>query len=65
MCLDVAEGIELVDSNGELKWNGSVVETLNNLKGEEILWELAELNFHFELLALDARVTGCHPGPNH
>lgn len=63
-CLDVVEGVELVDSNGELKWNGHVVETPNNLEREEILWELAELNFRFELLALDARATGRRPGPD-
>jgi hypothetical protein len=56
-CLNAAEGIELIDSNGELKWNGKVITSLNDLEREEILWELAELNFRFELLALDSRAT--------
>jgi hypothetical protein len=63
-CLNAAEGVELVDSNGELKWNGEVLETLNNSTCEEILWELADLNFRFELLALDARATGHRPDPD-
>jgi hypothetical protein len=53
--------VELIYSNGELKWNGKVVESPNNLEREEILWELAELNFCFELLALDARAAGSPP----
>jgi hypothetical protein len=63
-CLNAAEGVELVDSNGDLKWNGEVLETLDYLIREEILWELAELNFRFELLALDARRTGRPPSPD-
>jgi hypothetical protein len=54
-CLNTSEGVELIDSSGELNWNGKVVKTLKDLEREEILWELAELNFRFELLALDAR----------
>jgi hypothetical protein len=63
-CLNAVEGVELVDSSGELKWNGEVLETLDNSIREEILWELAELNFRFELLALDSRATGHRPGPD-
>jgi hypothetical protein len=37
---------------GETEWNGKVVQTLSDNEHEEILWELSELNFHFELLAL-------------
>jgi hypothetical protein len=31
---------------------GRVVQTLSDNEHEEILWELSELNFRFELLAL-------------
>ena len=54
----MADGVDFADMNGgQLIWNGSVVNLLGDHKREEILWELAELNFRFELLALDARVT--------
>jgi hypothetical protein len=36
----------------ETEWNEKVVQTLSNNKCEEVLWELSELNFCFELLAL-------------
>src|ERR1700733_12816352 len=56
-CLNAAEGVELVSADGQLEWNGKTLEILNDLECEEILWELADLNFHFELQALDARAT--------
>jgi len=56
-CLNAAEGVELVSANDRLEWNGKTLETPNDLEREEILWELAELNFRFELQALDARAT--------
>jgi hypothetical protein len=31
-CLVAAEGIELIDLRGELKWNGKVITFLNNLE---------------------------------
>jgi hypothetical protein len=62
--LDAAEGIELIGSNGESKWNGKVITSLNDLEREEILWELAELNFRFELLGLDLRATTPPPAPS-
>jgi hypothetical protein len=44
-CLS-AEGVEFSEaSSGKLLWNGKHVETLSNLEQEEIVWELAELNF--------------------
>jgi hypothetical protein len=47
------EDISLVGlEKGETKWNGKVIQTLNNNEREEVLWELSELNFRFELLAL-------------
>jgi hypothetical protein len=53
-----AEGVDFAESKGDqLKWNGRVTDSLDDDVHEEILWELAELNFRFELLALDARVT--------
>jgi hypothetical protein len=42
---------------GKLYWNGQVVDNPSDLQREEILWELAELNFRFELLALDSRAS--------
>ena len=54
-CLDEG-GVEFREaSSGELQWNGKNAENLSNLEREEIVWELAELNFRFELLALDLR----------
>lgn len=56
-CLQ-AEDVTLMGlEKGEVVWNGKVCETLTNAEREEILWELAELNFRFELLALDERAT--------
>lgn len=37
-------------------WRGKPFQTLSNGDYEEIAWELAELNFRFELLALDSRL---------
>jgi hypothetical protein len=56
-CLSAADGVELVSTDGQLEWNGKTLETPSDLEREEILWELAELNFRFELQALDARAT--------
>jgi len=42
---------------GEAEWNGKVVKTLNDAECEEVLWELSELNFQFELLALHSQAT--------
>jgi hypothetical protein len=47
----------------EVQWNGKAVRNLSNEEREEIVWELAELNFWFELLALDSRATTT-PGEN-
>jgi hypothetical protein len=57
-CCDV-EGIEIPGaiSDANVIWNGRVVDNLHPLTSsekEEILWELSELNFRFEFLALDA-----------
>jgi hypothetical protein len=47
------EDVSLVGlEKGETEWNGKVVQTLSDNEREEILWELSELNFRFELLAL-------------
>ena len=60
-CLNAAEGVELVSSDEQLDWNGKAMESLNEPEREEILWELAELNFRFELCALDSRATTADP----
>ncbi|KAF8226803.1 hypothetical protein L208DRAFT_1300099 [Tricholoma matsutake] len=52
------ENVTLIGlENGEVVWNGKVCEALTDADHEEILWELAELNFRFELLALDSQAT--------
>jgi hypothetical protein len=74
-CLE-DEGVKLgnVDTNANVTWNGKAFESLGREEFEEILWELAELNFRFELLALDSRastsnvdrqklVSNCFPRP--
>ena len=54
----MADGVEFAESNGgQLMWNGGIITSFSDCEHEEILWELAELSFRFELLALDARVT--------
>lgn len=59
-CLN-AEGVtvDVPDDNGVLpaKWNGKDFSELGNQEYEQILWELSELNFRFELMALDSRAT--------
>jgi hypothetical protein len=57
-CLEAE--VNLAQSNdAPITWNGDVVtiHDLSDLQREEVLWELAELNFRFELLALDSRAT--------
>jgi hypothetical protein len=54
----MTDGVDFAESNGgQLIWNGSIINSLGDHEREEILWELAELSFRFELLALDGRVT--------
>ncbi|KAK0212055.1 hypothetical protein IW262DRAFT_1467523 [Armillaria fumosa] len=55
-----------IDANfnvGVAVWRGVELEKLTNDHHREISWELAELNFRFELLALDARAAT--NGGNH
>jgi hypothetical protein len=54
-----APGVAFAEPEAEqqLHWNGKVVDSPSDLEREEILWELAELNFRFELLALDSRAS--------
>ena len=56
-CIETEEVTLIGLEKGVPKWKGSVVETLSDAECEEILWELSELNFRFELLALDSRAT--------
>ena len=55
----------MVSADGQLEWNGKTLKTPNDLECEEILWELAELNFRFELQALDARATTTEDRSDH
>jgi hypothetical protein len=75
-CIEVDDVTLIGLERGEVKWNGKVVEVLSNDEREEVLWELSELNFRFELLALHSRATSsadknpqeliaaCFPGCN-
>ena len=57
-CTDV-EDVSLGDSGlTRPRWNGVDFESLQPSHFEQILWELAELNFRFELVALDVRMSG-------
>ncbi|KAJ7576192.1 hypothetical protein C8J56DRAFT_401060 [Mycena floridula] len=50
----------LGSSNGRLEWSGSEIVDSSNLSTkivQEVLWELAELNFCFELSSLDLAQT--------
>jgi hypothetical protein len=51
-CIQTEDVLLVGLEKGETEWNGKVVQTLSDNKCEEILWELSELNFRFELLAL-------------
>jgi hypothetical protein len=58
-CLD-AEGVEIGDSDGfnaPVTWSGKTFKSLGREEYEGIIWELVELNFRFELLALNACAT--------
>lgn len=57
-CLE-EEGVALADADrdAEVTWNGKAFKDLGKDDFEEILWELAELNFRFELMALDLRAS--------
>jgi len=66
-CLNV-EGVELGDSDNlevQATWNGKEFETLGKDEFEEILWEIAELNFRFELCGLDSRATTDQASARH
>ena len=58
-CLDAADnGPGDERESNSVSWNGIDFDALGNHHFEEVLWELAELNFRFELAALDARMSG-------
>jgi len=51
------EGVDLQDVvPGNETWQGKAFNTLQDQDFEEILWEIGELNFRQELLALDLRI---------
>lgn len=52
-----ANAADVVERLGEIAWDSKPFELLGDNEYEEILWELTELNFRFELLALDALLT--------
>ena len=45
-----------VESNTVL-WNGTDFDAMESRHFEDLLWELAEFNFQFELAALDAHIS--------
>jgi hypothetical protein len=54
----IGAGVDFIELNdSQLTWNGSIVSLLDDHKHKEIIWELSELKFQFELLALNAQVT--------
>ena len=69
-----SDGVQFAGfDRGRMVWNNREVETVTDAIREEVLWELSELNFRFELLALDSRastakgnrqalVADCFPG---
>ncbi|TFK65362.1 hypothetical protein BDN72DRAFT_860683 [Pluteus cervinus] len=50
--------LRLKSSSLTSTWRGIAFENLTDQHLEEVLWELSELNFRFELIALDARASG-------
>jgi len=58
-CLDAADTDPGDESeSNSVSWNGIDFDALGDRHFEEVLWELAELNFWFELAALDGRMSG-------
>ena len=58
-CLDAADNAPGDESeSNSVSWNGIDFDALEDHHFEEVLWELAELNFRFELAALDGRMSG-------
>jgi hypothetical protein len=58
-CLDAADKAPGDESeSNSVSWNGIDFDALGDHHFEEVLWELAELNFRFELAALDGRMSG-------
>ena len=58
-CLHAANS-DLGDESksNSILWNGTDFDALGDHQFEEVLWELAKLNFRFELAALDGRMSG-------
>ena len=54
---ELKEVDELELSTADAKWEGRVVGDLQAEDYEQVLWELVELNFHFEFQALDQRLS--------
>ncbi|TFK58897.1 hypothetical protein BDN72DRAFT_906326 [Pluteus cervinus] len=50
-----------VSASNTAIWNGRPFGELTNTEYEEILWELCELNFRYEFIALDARAVNPTP----
>jgi hypothetical protein len=57
-CLDAADDPGDERESNSVSWNGIDFDALGDRHFEEVLWELAELNFRFELAALDGRMSG-------
>ena len=58
-CLDTADNDQADEGeSNSILWNGIDFDALGDHHFEEVLWELAELNFRFELAALDSRMSG-------
>ena len=57
-CLDAADDLGDKRESNSISWNGIDFDVLEDRHFEEVLWELAEFNFWFELAALDGCMSG-------
>ena len=58
-CLDIADASVWDEVEADsVSWNGVDFDAMQDCHFEEVLWEFAELNFWFELAALDAHMSG-------
>lgn len=61
-------GLDIRDSSPNISWNGQILTYGQNFEvpiGREILWELSELNFRFDLISLDRHLYRPSLDPDH
>jgi hypothetical protein len=65
-CLDAVDDDPDDESeSNSVSWNDIGFDALEDRHFEEVLWELTELNFRFELAALDCRMSGSTVSDRH